>query len=107
METKDSAVHLLRLWKEAKNTYEVALLYFQGSEIPFVEEMREISRRLDEISGAAGISIGENGGFKYKLHGHILSPFFELKDYYGEAIPAREQQAIQEWLLIKNEEKTA
>lgn len=102
METKDTAAALLKEWRHQ----EIASSPF-SSWAWDSEYQKELSQRLDEISGASGISIGENGGFKYKLHGHILSPFFELKDYYGEAIPAREQQAIQEWLLIKNEEKTA
>ena len=104
METKDTAVALLKEWKYAnrqrkgkgggKNFHEIVEQLFD-----------DISRRLDEKAEAAGISI-INGRFvqNYALLNVDHTP-------HGSTcwldLPAREQQAIQEWLLIKNEEKTA
>ncbi len=113
METKDSAVQLLKEWKRLD---EIVAPLFEATEEErdfetslvighFTSQMRPISRRLDEISGASGISI-INGRFvqNYALLNVDHTP-------HGSTcwldLPAREQQAIQEWLLIKNEEKTA
>ena len=100
METKDTAVALLKEWKHQ----EIASNPFSSwAWVP--EYQKELSQRLDEISGASGISI-INGRFvqNYALLNVDHTP-------HGSTcwldLPAREQQAIQEWLLIKNEEKTA
>ena len=116
METKDSAVQLLKEWKRLD---EIVAPLFEATEEErdfetslvighFTSQMRPISRRLDEMAKAWGISLGQDGLFWYKemlvcLGGksHCLTG----NDF--RFIPAREQQAIQEWLLIKNEEKTA
>lgn len=73
-----------------------------------------VSRRLDEMAEAAGITI--EAGVEYAhdsfVYAHVFQgramnlEFSEPYKKYG-TLPAREQQAIQEWLLIKNEEKTA
>ena len=119
METKDTAVALLKEWKKAKQDIDI----HRASKVVYcktVEEMQwkgilpmekceaileDVSRRLDEKAEAAGISI-INGRFvqNYALLNVDHTP-------HGSTcwldLPAREQQAIQEWLLIKNEEKTA
>ena len=119
METKDTAVALLKEWKKAKNDSDLhrhAKSFFGKS----LEELQwknvtsqdmcetileDVSRRLNEKAEAAGISI-INGRFvqNYALLNVDHTP-------HGSTcwldLPAREQPAIQEWLLIKNEEKTA
>ena len=100
METKDTAVALLKEWKHQ----EIASNPFSSwAWVP--EYQKELSQRLDEISGASGISI-INGQFAYDSD----KTEWRLESDGGRFftnLPAREQQAIQEWLLIKNEEKTA
>ena len=112
METKDTAVALLKEWKQLKIdidmdrwTLDHPNHFSRKFVIENMEKAEVISRRLDEISGASGISI-INGRFvqNYALLNVDHTP-------HGSTcwldLPAREQQAIQEWLLIKNEEKTA
>ncbi len=112
METKDSAVQLLKEWKSAKDAHsDVAILLQVGLESPdefsngLLNVIEHISRRLDEIAEATGITIAHSGEFAYDWDKTKLvntTPKTCCLD-----LPAREQQAIQEWLLIKNEEKTA
>jgi len=119
METKDTAVALLKEWKRLDNSWVDEDNYRDelGEPIEDAEakidaawdrldaEKASISRRLDEKAEYAGISIiGDKFAYESEnvstqgVHG-IAYKFIDL--------PAREQQAIQEWLLIKNEEKTA
>ena len=119
METKDTAVALLKEWKKAKQDIDI----HRASKVVYcktVEEMQwkgilpmekceaileDVSRRLDEIAEATGITIAHSGEFAYDWDKTKLvntTPKTCCLD-----LPAREQQAIQEWLLIKNEEKTA
>ena len=100
METKDTAVALLKEWKYLSDSImgPHGLRYHEF-------ELASISRRLDEKAEAAGISI-INGQFAYdpdKTEWRLESD----GGRFFTNLPAREQQAIQEWLLIKNEEKTA
>lgn len=90
-DTKETAVELLSEWKLLED---------------HVISVRrdEISRRLDEMCEAAGISI---------IQGHFVYAKCVRGDaafggWFGAVIPenwaripAREQQALQEWLLIK------
>ena len=108
METKDTAVALLKEWKRMTDGND--FLKMQRSE-PLLNAhndfvvVQEISRRLDEKAEAAGISI-INDQFAYDSD----KTEWRLESDGGRFftnLPAREQQAIQEWLLIKNEEKTA
>ena len=112
METKDTAVALLKEWKSAKDAHsDVAILLQVGLESPnefsngLLNVIEHISRRLAEIAEATGITIAHSGEFAYDWDKTKLvntTPKTCCLD-----LPAREQQAIQEWLLIKNEEKTA
>lgn len=109
METKDSAVQLLKEWKQLSDS-----IMGPHGLINHVVELARISRRLDEKAEAAGITI--EAGVEYAhdsfvyvrvFQGRAMNlEFSEPYKKYG-TLPAREQQAIQEWLLIKNEEKTA
>jgi hypothetical protein len=114
METKDTAVALLKEWKSRKEDIE-AIKFFgnlDGNDLRNVEflenEMESLSRRLDEIAKAAGIIL-KDGYFMYSdINAHYDFGRFDVRfRISGGNLPAREQQAIQEWLLIKNEEKTA
>ena len=127
METKDTAVALLKEWKKAKQDIDI----HRASKVVYcktVEEMQwkgilpmekceaileDVSRRLDEKAEAAGIT--NNGGFfgarnvsrglgDFKGTFTILAPV--CLDLYLP-IETKELHAILEWLLIKNEEKTA
>jgi len=112
METKDTAVALLKEWKELKSNIDMDKWtldhpnhFSRKFVIENMEKEQVISRRLDEIAEAAGISI-INGQFAYNSD----KTEWRLESDGGRFftnLPAREQQAIQEWLLIKNEEKTA
>jgi hypothetical protein len=109
METKDTAVALLKEWKSHidmdKWTLDHPNHFSRKFVIENMEKAEVLSRRLDEITGAAGISI-INGQFAYDSD----KTEWRLESDGGRFftnLPAREQQAIQEWLLIKNEEKTA
>ena len=115
METKDTAVALLKEWKSAKDAHsDVAILLQVGLESPdefsngLLNVIEHISRRLDEIVEAAGIIL-KDGYFMYSdINAHYDFGRFDVRfRISGGTLPAREQQAIQEWLLIKNEEKTA
>ena len=112
METKDTAVALLKEWKSAKDAHsDVAILLQVGLESPdefsngLLNVIEHISRRLDEMSGAWGITI-ESGRFTYDYN-KVSEVSVRGRSTCFLNLPAREQQAIQEWLLIKNEEKTA
>ena len=99
METKDTAVALLKEWKYLSDS----IMGPHGLTQHEVE-LTSISRRLDEMAEAWGISIGQDGLFWYKKMLICLggkSHCLIGNDF--RVIPAREQQAIQEWLLIKNE----
>lgn len=100
METKDTAVALLKEWKYLSDS----IMGPHGLRYHEVE-LASISRRLDEISGASGISI-INGQFAYDSES-VWWQAVHGTGYKFVNLPAREQQAIQEWLLIKNEEKPA
>lgn len=119
METKDTAVALLKEWKRLDNSWVDEDDYrdelgepIEGAEAKIDAawdrldaEKASISRRLDEIAEATGITIAHSGEFAYDWDKTKLvntTPKTCCLD-----LPAREQQAIQEWLLIKNEEKTA
>jgi hypothetical protein len=104
METqeKESAVLLLAEWKritEGNN-----FLKMQRSELllnahnDFVV-VREISRRLDVLAENAGIYLID-GTFSYAVGKFTLKP--GMPTVCISKTPAEEQQAIQEWLLIKN-----
>ena len=116
METKDTAVALLKEWKRMTEGND--FLKMQRSE-PLLNAhndfvvVQEISRRLDEKAEAAGIT--NNGGFlgarnvsrgfgDFEGTFTILAPV--CLDLYLP-IETKELHAILEWLLIKNEEKTA
>ena len=119
METKDTAVALLKEWKKAKQDIDI----HRASKVVYcktVEEMQwkgilpmekceaileDVSRRLDEIAEAWGITI-ESGRFTYDYN-KVSEVSVRGRSTCFLNLPAREQQAIQEWLLIKNEEKTA
>ena len=111
METKDTAVALLKEWKRMADGND--FLKMQRSE-PLLNAhndfvvVQDISRRLDEIVEAAGIIL-KDGYFMYSdINAHYDFGRFDVRfRISGGTLPAREQQAIQEWLLIKNEEKTA
>jgi hypothetical protein len=112
METKDTAVALLKEWKQLKSNIDMDKWtldhpnhFSRKFVIENIEKAEVISRRLDEKAEAVGITIiGDKFAYESEnvstqgVHG-IAYKFIDL--------PAREQQAIQEWLLIKNEEKTA
>ncbi len=119
METKDTAEALLKEWKRLDNSWVDEDDYRDDLGEPIEDakakidaawdyldaEKASISRRLDEKAEAAGISI-INGQFAYdpdKTEWRLESD----GGRFFTNLPAREQQAIQEWLLIKNEEKTA
>jgi len=110
METKDTAVALLKEWKQLKSNIDMDKWtldhpnhFSRKFVIENMEKAEVISRRLDEMTGAAGISI-EVGRFAYT---NMIVAFNTTMEIHFLDLPAREQQAIQEWLLIKNEEKTA
>ena len=118
METKDSAVQLLKEWRY-NSKMSLDERFFSKEDIEKIysaaaSKTIELSRRLDEKAGAAGITI--EAGVEYAhdsfvyvrvFQGRAMNlEFSEPYKKYG-TLPAREQQAIQEWLLIKNEEKTA
>jgi len=119
METKDTAVALLKEWKRLDNSWVDEDNYRDelGEPIEDAEakidaawdrldaEKASISRRLDEMSGAWGITI-ESGRFTYDYN-KVSEVSVRGRSTCFLNLPAREQQAIQEWLLIKNEEKTA
>ncbi len=122
METKDTAVALLKEWKRLDNSWVDEDDYrdelgepIEGAEAKIDAawdrldaEKASISRRLDEIAEAAGIIL-KDGYFMYSdINAHYDFGRFDVRfRISGGTLPAREQQAIQEWLLIKNEEKTA
>ena len=120
METKDTAVALLKEWKQLKIdidmdrwTLDHPNHFSRKFVIENIEKAEVISRRLDEKAEAAGIT--NNGGFfgarnvsrglgDFKGTFTILAPV--CLDLYLP-IETKELHAILEWLLIKNEEKTA
>ena len=115
METKDTAVALLKEWKQLKIdidmdrwTLDHPNHFSRKFVIENMEKAEVISRRLDEITEAAGIIL-KDGYFMYSdINAHYDFGRFDVRfRISGGTLPAREQQAIQEWLLIKNEEKTA
>ena len=112
METKDTAVALLKEWKQLKSNIDMDKWtldhpnhFFRKFVIENIEKAEVISRRLDEMSGAWGITI-ESGRFTYDYN-KVSEVSVRGRSTCFLNLPAREQQAIQEWLLIKNEEKTA
>ena len=112
METKDTAVALLKEWKQLKSNIDMDKWtldhpnhFSRKFVIENIEKAEVISRRLDEMSGAWGITI-ESGRFTYD-YSKVSEVSVRGRSTCFLNLPAREQQAIQEWLLIKNEEKTA
>jgi len=112
METKDTAVALLKEWKQLKSNIDMDKWtldhpnhFSRKFVIENMEKAEVISRRLDEMSGAWGITI-ESGRFTYDYN-KVSEVSVRGRSTCFLNLPAREQQAIQEWLLIKNEEKTA
>ena len=112
METKETARELLVEVDTCKNSMAMLLgACLMQNEKAILERNAFVERRaiavakLDLKCKAAGISI-INGRFvqNYALLNVDHTP-------HGSTcwldLPAREQQAIQEWILIKNEEKTA
>ena len=96
METKDTAVALLKEWKHQ----EIASNPF-SSWAWDPEYQKEISQRLDEMAGAAGIQLHVDGMVSFSKFGD------KTDDMVCPRIYVKELHAILEWLLIKNEEKTA
>jgi len=104
-DTKETAVELLSEWKSRKEDIEVIKFFgnLDGNDLRNIEFLEKetdgLSRRLDEMCEAAGISIVDNE-FAYnsdKTEWRLLSDGGHL----FINLPAREQQALQEWLLIK------
>ena len=115
METKDTAVALLKEWERLKNTWVDEDDYRDDLGEPIEEakakidaawdhldtEKASVSRRLDEMAEAAGICmIGDKFGYESEK---VLWQAVDGIGYKFLDISAREQQAIQEWLLIKSE----
>ena len=112
METKETARELLVEVNTCENSMAMLLgACLMQNEKAILERNAFVERRaiavakLDLKCKAAGISI-INGQFAYDSD----KTEWRLESDGGRFftnLPAREQQAIQEWLLIKNEEKTA
>ena len=113
METKDTAVALLKEWKQLKSNIDMDRWtldhpnhFSRKFVIENMEKVEVISRRLDEKAEASGISmIGDK--FAYESENVFTQGVHGIAYKFIDTVTAREQQAIQEWLLIKNEEKTA
>ena len=113
METKDTAVALLKEWKQLDEEDKAWATLLPDGANKHDDALASISRRLDEKAEAAGIT--NNGGFfgarnvsrgmgDFDGTFTILAPV--CLDLYLP-IETKELHAILEWLLIKNEEKTA
>jgi hypothetical protein len=105
METKDTAVALLKEWKQLDEEDKAWATLLPDGANKHDDALASISRRLDEKAGAWGITI-ESGRFTYDYN-KVSEVSVRGRSTCFLNLPAREQQAIQEWLLIKNEEKTA
>ena len=108
-----TAVELLALLKEHRGVlsqlqadFAESPLKGDASEIGYqTQEIHFISKKLDEMCEKAGIYLQESGYFRYQKydfdyigHGRDTFKMACLRD-----CSAREQQALQEWLLIKEE----
>jgi hypothetical protein len=110
-DTKETAVELLKEWQKLKMDIETDNRTLDNPTkfvVPNMEKADEISRRLDEMCEAAGISIQVGVEYTYGsfVYGHVFhgrAMDLEFSDPFRKyrPIPAREQQALQEWLLIK------
>ncbi len=102
METKHTAVALLKEWKrlyEEDNAW--ATLLPDGAN-KHDDELASISRRLDEMVEGAGITIYENQ-FIYTKADAWTALDRVAEEYIALAVdlPAIEQQALQEWVLMR------
>ncbi len=99
-ETPTTAAELLAEWKILD--YDLQTLDDGNTDLRQIRNrVAEIAARLDELCEKAGISIND-GVFAY--NSDTMSWALGYGGGYRHiGIPAREQQALQEWLLIKNE----
>ncbi len=103
-ETPTTAAELLAEWKTLNALNETATTRSLFMAPHLVSHMAAIAARLDELCEDAGIEIIRMGAsqgyfFSYSRWTNLDSIKIQAKPY----LVAREQQALQEWLLIKNE----
>jgi hypothetical protein len=101
METqeKESAVLLLAQCKKLKESDDVWESILPSAVRMNDEKVGDLSRRLDVLAENAGIYLID-GTFSYAVGKFTLKP--GMPPVCISKTPADEQQAIQEWLLIKN-----
>ena len=99
METKDTAVALLKEWKQLKSNIDMDKWtldhpnhFSRKFVIENIEKAEVISRRLDEMSGAWGITI-ESGRFTYDYN-KVSEVSVRGRSTCSFNLPALEQQAV-------------